>query len=320
MAEDGGHLAPAAAERATVTSMTALSMTEVTKSYGRTVALSDFSIGVEPGEIVGLLGENGAGKTTAMRTLLGYLNAEQGEVAVLGQSPRDPATRARIGYLPGDFRLVSNQRVSTVLKSFDRLRGGCWATETQRLVAALELDTSRKFGQLSKGNRQKVGVVAALMHAPDVLVLDEPTSGLDPVAQRTVLELVDARRDVGAAVLFSSHILSEVEDIADRVTILRKGHKVAEGTTTELGAAALQTIDVVLDTPPPADVFDACEGVTLDSLEGVKASFRVAGSAAAVMSALAPYGIARIDTGRHDLDAVFYGYYSAEGGDDHGTN
>lgn len=292
----------------------ALEMTDVTKKYGSTVALSGFSIGVQPGEIVGLLGENGAGKTTAMRTLLGYLNADGGAVSVLGESPRAPAIRSRIGYLPGDFRLVSNQRVSTVLRSFDQLRGGRWAADIARLVTTLELDTSRKFGQLSKGNRQKVGVVAALMHSPDVLVLDEPTSGLDPVAQRTVLQLIDARRDDGAAVLFSSHILSEVEDIADSVTIVRKGVKVAEGTTADLGAAAVQTIDVILEAPPPADLFEPCAGVTLVSLEGVKASFTVAGSSAAVLAALAPYGIARIDTGRHDLDDVFYGYYSAEGG------
>lgn len=294
-----------------------MAMDNVTKCYGTTRALADFTIHVDPGEIVGLLGENGAGKTTAMRTLLGYLRADSGNVTVLGGRPADTAIRARIGYLPGDFRLVSNQKVSRVLSAFDQLRGGCWAAEIERLTATLELDTSRKFGQLSKGNRQKVGVVAALMHKPDVLVLDEPTSGLDPLAQRTVLELVDARRDAGAAVLFSSHILSEVEDIADRVTILRQGLKVAEGTTTQLGAAAVQTIDVVLNSPVPQEVFAQRAGVTLESLEGVKASFTVVGSAAEIMSLLAPYGIERIDTGRHDLDEVFYGYYSGERTDDH---
>lgn len=298
----------------------AMAMDDVSKSYGTTRALADFTINVEPGQIVGLLGENGSGKTTAMRTLLGYLIAEQGAVTVLGGSPRDTAIRARIGYLPGDFRLVSNQKVSRVLKAYDQLRGGRWASEIDRLTTTLELDTSRRFGQLSKGNRQKVGVVAALMHQPDVLVLDEPTSGLDPLAQRTVLELVDARRDAGAAVLFSSHILSEVEDIADRVTILRQGHKVAEGTTSQLGVAAVQTIDVVLSSPPPAELFTHLGGLTLESLEGVKASFTVVGSAAEVMSALAPYGITRIDTGRHDLDEVFYGYYTGERTEPHGQH
>lgn len=289
-------------------------MESVTKSYGSTVALADFSITVQGGSIIGLLGENGAGKTTAMRTLLGYLNADRGTVSVLGGNPRDPAIRARVGYLPGDFRLGSRQKVGDVLAAFDHLRGGCWADRTAILCDALALDPDKRFLDLSKGNRQKVGVVQALMHEPDVLVLDEPTGGLDPIAQRTVLELVDARRDDGAAVLFSSHILSEVEDIADSVTILRKGVKVAEGTTTELGAKAVQTIDVVLDQAPAADLLTGLPGVTVQSLEGRKVSLVVSGSAAEVLRVLAPLGIARIDTGRHDLDEVFYGYYT-EGGD-----
>ena len=289
-------------------------MESVTKSYGPTVALADFSITVQGGTIIGLLGENGAGKTTAMRTLLGYLNADTGSVSVLGGNPRDPAIRARVGYLPGDFRLGSRQKVGDVLAAFDHLRGGCWADRTATLCDALSLDPDKRFLDLSKGNRQKVGVVQALMHEPDVLVLDEPTGGLDPIAQRTVLELVDARRDDGAAVLFSSHILSEVEDIADSVTILRKGVKVAEGTTAQLGAQAVQTIDLVLEQAPAPDLLTGLPGVTVQSLEGRKVSLVVGGSAAEALRLLAPLGIARIDTGRHDLDEVFYGYYTEGGG------
>lgn len=288
-------------------------MESVTKSYGATTALTDFTITVRSGSIIGLLGENGAGKTTAMRTLLGYLNADSGVVSVLGGNPRDPAIRARVGYLPGDFRLGSRQKVGDVLAAFDHLRGGCWAERTTTLCEALALDPGKRFLELSKGNRQKVGVVQALMHDPDVLVLDEPTGGLDPIAQRTVLELVDARRDAGAAVLFSSHILSEVEDIADSVTILRKGVKVAEGTTADLGARAVQTIDLVLDQTPTPDLLTGLTGVTVQSQEGPKVSLVVSGSAAEALRLLAPLGIARIDTGRHDLDEVFYGYYA--GGD-----
>lgn len=284
-------------------------MDTVTKTYGSTTALSDFSIHVESGVIVGLLGENGAGKTTAMRTLLGYLNADSGTVAVLGGNPRDPAIRDRVGYLPGDFRLGSRQKVGDVLEAYNRLRGGEWSQRIAELAGVLDLELDKRFLDLSKGNRQKVGVVQALMHEPDILVLDEPTGGLDPIAQRTVLELVDARRDAGAAVLFSSHILSEVEDIADRVTILRKGRKVAEGTTTDLGAAAVQTIDVVLEQQPPPDLLTGIPGVTLELQETVKVSMTVTGSAAEAMRRLAPLGIVRIDTGRHDLDEVFYGYY-----------
>lgn len=290
-----------------------IAMSGVTKSYGATLALSDFRIDVAAGDIIGLLGENGAGKTTAMRTLLGYLHADAGTVSVFGGSPLDPAIRSRIGYLPGDFRLGSRQKVRDVLAAYNRLRGGACGPRIDALADALDLELDRRFLQLSKGNRQKVGVVQALMHDPDVLVLDEPTSGLDPIAQRTVLELVDARRDVGAAVLFSSHILSEVEDIADAVVILRQGRVVAEGTTVELSARALQTIDLVLGTEPDDHVRAQLGGLTdihITSLEGAKLSLSVVGSAAAALRILAPLDIVRIDTGRHDLDDVFYGYYS----------
>ena len=287
-----------------------MSMSAVSKSYGATLALADFDIEVSAGQIIGLLGENGAGKTTAMRTLLGYLTADTGAVSVLGGDPRDPAIRARIGYLPGDFRLASRLRVDDVLASYNRLRGGVWQARIDELSAAVELDVSRRFNQLSKGNRQKVGVVAALMHDPDVLVLDEPTSGLDPVVQRTVLGLVDRRRDAGAAVLFSSHILSEVEDIADRVTIVRRGRIVAAGTTAELSAQALQTIDVVLASEPPVGFLAGLGNVRVASHETVKVSLEVTGSSAELFTRLVPFGIERIDTGRHDLDEVFYGYYS----------
>lgn len=288
----------------------AMAMASVTKSYGSTVALTDFDIDVSAGQIIGLLGENGAGKTTAMRTLLGYLDADAGDVSILGGDPRDPRVRARIGYLPGDFRLASRLRVADVLASFNRLRGGGWQRRIDELTVAVDLDVTRRFNQLSKGNRQKVGVVAALMHDPDVLVLDEPTSGLDPVVQRTVLHLVDQRRDDGAAVLFSSHILSEVEDIADRVTIVRRGRIVAAGTTAELSAQAIQTIDVVLSQPPPTGFLDDVGNVRVTQHETVKVSVEVTGSSAELFSRLVPFGIERIDTGRHDLDEVFYGYYS----------
>ena len=290
-----------------------ITMSGVSKSYGSTLALADFDITVTSGEIIGLLGENGAGKTTAMRTLLGYLFADAGEVSVGGGSPLDPDIRSRVGYLPGDFRLGSRQKVRDVLAAYNRLRGGQCGPRIGALADALDLELDRRFLQLSKGNRQKVGVVQALMHDPDVLVLDEPTSGLDPIAQRTVLTLVDARRDAGAAVLFSSHILSEVEDIADSVVILRQGRIVAEGTTAELSARALQTIDVVLATAPDEPVQAALAGLTdiqVTSLEGHKLSLSVVGSAAEALRILAPLGIVRIDTGRHDLDDVFYGYYS----------
>jgi ABC-2 type transport system ATP-binding protein len=183
----------------------------VTKRFATVTAVSGLSLQVRAGQVVGFLGPNGAGKTTTMRMLTGALRPTSGACGVLGGSlARDVTLRRRVGYLPGDLRLDPAMTGAQVLAWFGRLRGGLDAARVDNLAHRLGLDLSRPFGTLSKGNRQKVGIIQALAHDPDVLILDEPTTGLDPLVQREFLALVRAAAGRGAAVLFSSHVLPEV--------------------------------------------------------------------------------------------------------------
>ncbi|MGH7763895.1 MAG: ABC transporter ATP-binding protein, partial [Candidatus Dormibacteraceae bacterium] len=187
------------------------------------------------GEIVGFLGPNGAGKTTTIRLLMGFINPSAGRGTVLGGSLRDePRLRRRVGYLPGDFRMDQAMTGQDLFRWFARLRRGVGRKRIGELVERMHLDPTRPFGALSKGNRQKIGIVQAFMHDPEVLILDEPTSGLDPLIQRQFLDLVREAAARGAAVLFSSHVLPEVERLASRVAIIRAGRLVTLSTVDQL--------------------------------------------------------------------------------------
>src|SRR5690349_13206633 len=179
----------------------------LTKRFGTVTAVDELDLTVGAGEVLGFLGPNGAGKTTTMRLLLGFLRPTAGAATVLGgRLAHDPALRRRVGYLPGDLRVDPGLTGAGLFTYFGRLRGGPARARVAELVARLGLDPALRFGRLSKGNRQKAGIVQALCHDPDVLILDEPTSGLDPLAQREFLTLVRAAADRGAAVLFSTHV------------------------------------------------------------------------------------------------------------------
>lgn len=284
-----------------------ISVAQLTKDFGDVHALSDVSLHVAPGEIYTLLGANGAGKSTLMRCLLGYLNPTRGATSVLGGDSRDTAIRARIGYLPGDLRLPVRSRVDEILRfrAVLQRRAQRPATDTDELCQRLAIPVHRRFGTLSKGNRQKVGLALALMSSPDVLVLDEPTSGLDPLMQALVLDLVRERRDAGAAVLLSTHILSEATDIADRVGVLRDGSLGVEAPLSALLEQAQQSIEILLETPAPADVLVGVEGLTHVEVNGHRVHFVVMGSAAEVIRRLAPHGVRRITTHSHEFDEMF---------------
>ena len=207
----------------------------LTKRFGRLTAVSDVNLRVSAGEIVGFLGPNGAGKTTTIRTLMGFLRPSLGACSVLGgELGSDTRLRRRVGYLPGDFRADLGMTGADLFRWFAELRGGLNRRRVDELVERLQLDPTRKFATLSKGNRQKVGVVQAFMHDPIVLILDEPTSGLDPLMQHEFLGLVRDAAQRGAAVLISSHMLPEVERIASRVAIIRAGQLVMASTIDEL--------------------------------------------------------------------------------------
>lgn len=290
----------------------ALCITRLTKRYSTSgpIAVDDVSLTVAPGEVYGLLGPNGSGKSTTIRVLLGYLSPTSGSVSVHDADARERSIRARIGYLPGDLRLpvrLTGRRILAYTIATLRAAGRpVDDAAMERLADQLDLDLDRRFGTLSRGNRQKIGIVRALLGDPDVLVLDEPTSGLDPLVQDTVLDLVRARSDAGAAVLFSSHILSEVSDIADRVGVLNRGRLVTEGGVADLIASAPQHLVITTTAAVAPDALAGIDGLVDVSVTDHEVQVRITGSAADLFTRLAPFGIARVTSAGNELDEVFH--------------
>lgn len=283
------------------------------KRFGKLTAVGSLDLAVAPGEVYGLLGPNGAGKSTTVRCLLGFLNPTGGSVSVLGGQPRDPEVHRRLGYVGGDVSLDRHLRVRELLTWYGDLRGGIPWARTGAICERLTLDPTRRIGELSTGNRRKVSIVQAFMHDPDVLILDEPTAGLDPLLQRSVLGMVRERRAAGAAVLFSSHLLPEVENIADRVGILRQGELVREDSMSNLRAEARQRIELSFTQAPTNGVLDGIEGVSDVHTDGRIAHLVVSGTVSPLLKRLADLPVERIVTHDEDLEDIFFTYYGSEG-------
>jgi ABC-2 type transport system ATP-binding protein len=283
------------------------------KTYGDVQALRGVDLEVPRGEIFGFLGPNGSGKTTTIRCLLDLIRPSGGVVRVLGLDPQaEPvAVRARVGYLPGELRLDDNMTAAGVLHFFNRLRGGrADPGFIRQLAERLGLDLDTPVKNFSKGNKQKVGVVQALMHRPELLLLDEPTSGLDPLAQQEVHRLIRSARAEGATVFFSSHVLSEVQEVAERVAILRRGEVVEVAETDELINRALRRVRVRFRPPPDADALAHLPGVTVlarDDRGGVL--LQVSGEMDGLIKALAAFPVSDFETERPSLEEVFLAYY-----------
>jgi ABC-2 type transport system ATP-binding protein len=287
----------------------------LTKSYGQVRALRGIDLDVQRGEIFGFLGPNGAGKTTTIRCLLDLIRPDGGTARVLGLDPQaNPVeVRARTGYLPGELNLESNLKVEGALRYFNDLRRNSidWSY-VQQLARRLELDLSMPIKNLSKGNKQKVGVVQALMSQPELLLLDEPTAGLDPLMQQEVYRLLREARADGATVFFSSHIISEVEVLAERVAIIREGVIVEEAEPHQLVSMALRRARVrfkeAVDLGPLAQV----EGVSLlAESNGNVATLQVEGEIDGLIKALAAYPVSDFETERPSLEEIFLAYYEA---------
>jgi len=285
----------------------------LSKFYGDVHALRDVDLEVRRGEIFGFLGPNGSGKTTTIRCLLDLIRPTRGFVRVLDLDPQAQpvAVRGRVGYLPGELRLEDNMTAGEVLRFFNRLRGGrAEPGHIRRLAERLELDLGTPVKNFSKGNKQKVGVVQALMHRPELLLLDEPTSGLDPLMQQEVLRLIGTARDDGATVFFSSHVLSEVQEIAGRVAILRSGTVVEVSETAALINRALRRVRVRFDRPPDVEVLASLSGVKFLGLDDRGAALlQVSGEMDGLIKALAAFRVIDFDTERPSLEDVFLAYY-----------
>lgn len=284
----------------------------LTKSYGRVRALKGVNLEVRRGEIFGFLGPNGAGKTTTIRCFLDLIRPDGGKVEVLGFDPqKNPVdVRARTGYLPGELHFDQNMKVEGVFRYFNQLRGGKadWGF-VRELSGRLDLDLKTPIKNLSKGNKQKVGVIQALMHRPEMLLLDEPTSGLDPLIQKQVLRLIRNARDAGSTIFFSSHVLSEVQEIADRVGIIRNGKVIEVADTISLLQKSLHRARVHFKQPvDPAD-FRNLPGIQVLSHENGMLLFQVEGDMDGFIKALASYPVRDFDTERPSLEEIFLAYY-----------
>ncbi|MEA9984380.1 MULTISPECIES: ABC transporter ATP-binding protein [Subtercola] len=239
----------------------AVSTSALSKRFGRAVALDALTLDVAAGSIFGVIGPNGAGKTTALRLLLDIIRPTSGSALVLGVDPRigGPELRRRIGYLPGELRLEGRITGRNLLDQLARISGPVAPGAIDTLAERVGLDLTRQVRTLSKGNKQKLGIVQAFMHTPDLLVLDEPTSGLDPLVQQTFLVLVTEAAARGQTVIVSSHVLSEIEQVADRVAIMRAGRVVRLSSVQELRQSAARHVRATLSGTDVATVRAALE-------------------------------------------------------------
>ena len=286
----------------------------LTKRYGRTLALDRLDLEIRSGEVLGFLGPNGAGKTTTLRLLMGYLRPTAGSAQVHGLDAwRDrAAVHARTGYLPGDLSLWPRLTGRMVTGHLARLRGIGHDSGTTDLAKRLDVDLDRPVGELSKGNRQKIGLLAALLGDPDLLLLDEPTSGLDPLVQQEFHHLLRERTNAGAAVMLSSHVLSEVERVADRVAIIRSGRLLMLESLTELRQKARHTVEVRFASPPPPDAFARVPGIRDVQLERDVLRCIMQGAVDPLIKALSRYPVTDLNSREADLEETFLSLYGQE--------
>lgn len=292
---------------------TAIKTEGLTKSYGKVQALRGIDLEVDEGTIFGFLGPNGAGKTTTIRCLLDLIRPDSGVVRVLDMDPQaNPVdVKARVGYLPGELQLYDNLTTRGLLRYLNALRGNQVDWDYVRELAnRLELDLRRPIKNLSKGNKQKVGVIQALMHRPELLLLDEPTAGLDPLIQQEVLHLLAEAKENGATVFFSSHILSEVQMATEKVAIIREGEIVEVADTKELINRSLTRAHVIFKEPVANSALDGVAGVTVLSRDdGLSVMLQVEGEMDELIKSLAALPVSQFETERPSLEEIFLAYY-----------
>ena len=289
----------------------------LTKFYGHTRGVEDLDLTVEPGQVFGFLGPNGAGKTTTIRVLLDFIRPTRGHVEVLGLDPRRDGLqlRRRLGYLPGELALYERLTGQQLLGFFAGLRGLRNLDYAHELAERFGLDLSRPIHALSKGNKQKLGLVQAFLHRPELLVLDEPTSGLDPLVQQAFHRLAREVAAEGRTVFLSSHVLSEVQELADRAAIIRAGRLVAVEDMELLRARAGRHVELRFAGPVPAADFSSLADVRELQVKGPVVSCTVMGEVDALVKAAARHRVLALSCAEVDLEDVFLSYYRQEASD-----
>jgi ABC-2 type transport system ATP-binding protein len=284
----------------------------LTKRYGGSApALQDLSLTVNPGEIFGYLGPNGAGKSTTIRILMDLIRPTSGTAQLWGQSAQGDtvALHRRIGFMPGDMSLWADYSGAQVVGYFSKVRGGDYTPNVRRLTDRLDLDLSKRIREYSSGNRRKLGLVLALMHDPELLILDEPTSGLDPLVQQTFNELMREQRAAGRTVFLSSHVLSEVQAICDRVAILRHGELKAVETVEKLTRTDFRWVTLTFDAPVSPSLVAGVDGVSQVSAEDNHLRLRLSGDFDPLLRAASARYIVDIHVAEPTLEEIFLAFY-----------
>lgn len=287
--------------------MNAVEIKGLTKFYGEIIGIENLNLTIKAGEVVGFLGPNGAGKSTTIRTLLGLITATRGSATFFGQDAlvRDPRIRKEIGYLPGVPTYYNQYRAIDFLKLIANIRGSNCDSTISNYSKRLNLDLSKKIGELSKGNRQKVAVIQAFMHQPKIILLDEPTSGLDPLVQMEFEKILDEAKARGAAVLLSSHVMSEVEHLADRVAIINKGKLVVFEDIATLRARTIRKIDLHFPEITDAARFKNLSSVTDVDVHGKRITCTVVGSEHELLKVAVELGVENVKTHETSLEDIF---------------
>ena len=287
----------------------------LTKSYGKQRGVVDLTFSVTPGEVFGYLGQNGAGKTTTIRTLLDFIRPTAGRATVLGlDSHRDSVQiHRRVGYLPGEFNLYEQVTGADYLAYLGQLRGGVDETYTAELAERFDLDLQMRIKALSHGNRQKVALLQAFMHRPELLVLDEPTQGLDPLMQQEFYRLIAEARADGRTVFLSSHVMPEVDRVCDRVGIIREGRLAAVEDIGDLKAKEIRTLEVHFAAPVATAAFATLPGVQHVEAIGDEVRITVAGPMDAVVKAVAGHEVVDLQIHEPTLEEIFLTFYGGDG-------
>lgn len=284
-----------------------VSARNVAKYYGSRLGVADVSFEVHRGDIVGFLGPNGSGKTTVIRMLMGLIQPTSGSLEVFGTpiGRHTHAYRSRIGYLPGTLGLYEHMTAGAFLEFLAAMRSVDCSSRIGELAERLELNLGAEISGLSKGNKQKVGVIQALMHSPDLLLLDEPTSGLDPIIQRVFEEIIDEETRNGVAIILSSHVMHEVDQLANRAIILLSGHIVVDDTVAGLKSRIRRKLRLQFPQPVSAAMFDNIDGVEHVVVDGATVTCSVVGSESPLLSVASAHCVDSVFSEEPSLEEIF---------------
>jgi ABC-2 type transport system ATP-binding protein len=298
-----------------MTDQIAIKTVGLSKYYGDVRALVDLDLEIQRGEIFGFLGPNGAGKTTMIRTILDEIRPTAGSASILGMDSHEQTVEIRksVGYVPGDLAMYPNLTGRDTITYFANLRGGVDWSYVDELADRLNADMTKKVGDLSSGNRQKIGLIQAFMNKPEVLIMDEPSSGLDPLVQREFQSMLREVTANGSTVFLSSHTLSEVQRVADRVGIIRHGKLIALESVASLRSKGLRTVELFFDEAVDGEVFDPVPGVSDVAVQNHHVTLSFSGQMETLLNVVTDtYTLVDISTQEADLEEIFLAYYRDE--------